>query len=104
MRLFAGIALDEATGAMLGVARLHNNAADDAGEYAVVVRSDLKGHGLGWQLMQLIIDYAKLRGLREIDGEVLRENKTMLDMCRHLGFEIESDPHDAAICDVKLML
>jgi acetyltransferase len=100
----AFIALDEATGAMLGVARLHNNAADDAGEYAVVVRSDLKGHGLGWQLMQLIIDYAKSRGLREIDGEVLRENKTMLDMCRHLGFEIESDPHDAAICDVKLML
>jgi acetyltransferase len=100
----AFIALDEATGAMLGVARLHNNANDDAGEYAVVVRSDLKGHGLGWQLMQLIIAYARSRGLREIDGEVLRENKTMLDMCRNLGFDIMSNSQDAAICDVKLML
>jgi acetyltransferase len=100
----AFIALDEATGAMLGVARLHNNATDDAGEYAVVVRSELKGHGLGWQLMQLIIAYARSRGLRAIDGEVLRENKTMLDMCRHLGFDIASDPRDAAVCNVKLAL
>ena len=48
----AFIALDEATGKMLGVARLHEAETKDTGEYAVIVRSDLKSHGLGWHLMR----------------------------------------------------
>ena len=45
--------------------------------------------------MQLIIDYARAEGLQTIEGQVLRENTTMLAMCRKLGFEIAPDPHDA---------
>ena len=37
-----------------GGARLHANADYDRGEYAILVRSDLKGRGLGWLLMQLL--------------------------------------------------
>jgi acetyltransferase len=103
-RAMAFIALDEASGDMLGVARLHNNATDDSGEYAIIVRSDIKGHGLGWQLMHLTIDYARARGLSSIEGKVLHENTTMLDMCRHFGFEIHGDPRDASVCNVKLRL
>jgi acetyltransferase len=103
-KAMAFIALDEATGELLGVARLHNNADNLSAEYAVLVRSDLKAHGLGWQLMQQIIAYARARGLRSIEGEVLRENATMLAMCRELGFEISSDPDAADICAVKLTL
>ena len=39
-----------------------------------------------------------------IEGQVLRENTTMLDMCGELGFEIASDPHDPDTCVVKLAL
>ena len=46
---------------MLGVVRLHANANYDSGEYAILVRSDLKGRGLGWLLMQTIIEYARSR-------------------------------------------
>jgi acetyltransferase len=99
----AFVALDETSGDMLGVARLHNVAAD-SGEYAILIRSDLKSHGLGWQLMQLIIEYARARSLRAIEGKVLHENTAMLDMCRALGFRIEGDPADAALCNVKLAL
>jgi acetyltransferase len=102
-RAMAFIALDEASGEMLGVARLHDFAGD-SGEYAIIVRSDLKSHGLGWQLMQLIISYARAHGLHTIEGKVLHENNVMLDMCRHLGFAIESDPKDASLCTVKLTL
>ena len=35
---------------------------DEAGEYAILLRSDLKGRGLGWSLMQLMIEYAKSDG------------------------------------------
>ena len=102
-KAMAFIALDEATGEMLGVARLHDSAGD-SGEYAILVRSDLKTLGLGWQLMQMVIAYARAKGLRCIEGQVLRENSPMLSMCRELGFEITSDPDEPSISDVKLLL
>lgn len=103
-RAMAFIALDEATGEMLGVARLHDNADNGSAEFAVLIRSDLKTHGLGWQLMQMIIDYGRAKGLRTIEGQVLRENAAMLKMCRELGFEVSSVPDAGYICAVKLML
>jgi acetyltransferase len=103
-KAMAFIALDEPTGELLGVARLHNDADDVSAEYAILVRSDLKTHGLGWQLMQQVIAYARARGLQSIEGQVLRENTTMLAMCRELGFEISSVPDAANICAVKLKL
>jgi acetyltransferase len=103
-RAMAFVALEETTGELLAVVRLHNNAGNDSGEYAIVVRSDCKGRGLGWQLMQMIIAYGRAKGLRAIEGKVLRENKAMLDMCRQFGFEISIDPKNASICDVKLAL
>jgi RimJ/RimL family protein N-acetyltransferase len=103
-KAMAFIALDEATGEMLGVARLHNNADNVSAEYAILVRSDLKTHGLGWQLMQQVIAYARAKGLQSVEGEVLRENATMLAMCRELGFEISSVPDAPSICAVKLRL
>ena len=103
-RAMAFIALDEASGAMLGVVRLHATADYDSGEYAILVRSDLKGHGLGWSLMQLIIEYARSEGIRSIKGQVLHENVMMLDMCRNLGFHIASDPQEPSSAIVTLSL
>ena len=103
-RAMAFIAIDERTGAMLGVARLHANANYDAGEYAVLVRSDLKGRGLGWLLMQTLIEYARAEGLTFIEGQVLRENTAMLGMCKDLGFTIEPDPREPGIVEVRRAL
>ena len=103
-RAMAFIALDEAAGAMLGAVRLHATADYDSGEYAILVRSDLKGHGLGWLLMQLIIEYARSEGIRSIKGQVLHENMMMLDMCRNLGFHIASDPQEPSSAIVTLSL
>jgi L-amino acid N-acyltransferase YncA len=55
------------------------------------VRSSLKGHGLGWMLMQRMIDYARMTGLKNVHGQVLAENTTMLRMCAELGFDIRDD-------------
>jgi acetyltransferase len=103
-RAMAFVALDEATGAMLGVVRLHADANYVSGEYAILIRSDLKGHGLGWSLMQLMIGYARSEGIRTINGQVLRENLMMLDMCRELGFHIASDPQEPSSVIVTLQL
>lgn len=103
-RAMAFIAFDEETGEMVGVVRLHSDSVYESGEYAILLRSDLKGRGLGWTLMQLIIDYARSEGLKTISGDVLQENTVMLEMCRQLGFEVKPDPAEPDICDVRLKL
>ena len=60
-------------------------------EYAIAVRSDWKGRGVGYLLMTRLIDIARQRGIGELVGEVLRENEPMLQMCRELGFVITPD-------------
>jgi acetyltransferase len=103
-RAMAFIALDETTGEMLGAVRLHADANYETAEYAVLIRSDLKGRGLGWKLMELMISYARSEGLEQITGQVLRENVMMLRMCSELGFHIEVDPDDAHVDLVSLTL
>jgi acetyltransferase len=103
-RAMAFVAFDEATNQMVGVVRIHSDSIYETGEYAILLRSDLKGRGLGWALMQLIIEYAKSEGLKVISGDVLQENTVMLEMCRQLGFDVKADPQQRDICDVKLKL
>jgi acetyltransferase len=103
-RAMAFVAIDEDSGKMIGGVRLHSDANHETGEYAILLRSDLKGRGLGWLLMQTMIEYAAADGLRMVQGEVLRDNTTMLAMCSELGFKIESDPDDPGLCRVVLDL
>ncbi|WP_291865770.1 bifunctional acetate--CoA ligase family protein/GNAT family N-acetyltransferase [Bradyrhizobium sp.] len=103
-RAMAFVAVDEITHEVLGVVRVHSDSIYESGEYAILLRSDLKGRGLGWALMQLIIEYAKSEGLKVIAGDVLQENSVMLEMCRNLGFEVKADPLEHGICNVKLKL
>ena len=103
-RAMAFIAIEQASGKMLGVVRVHADSDYNSAEYAILVRSDLKGQGLGWQLMQLIIEYARAEGLKSIRGQVLPENAMMLEMCRSLGFGIATDPEDHCLLTVTLPL
>jgi acetyltransferase len=102
-RTMAFVAIDEA-GELAGVVRLHSDANYTSGEYAILLRSDLKGRGLGWKMMQLIIEYARREGLLEIEGEVLADNSAMLEMCGKLGFSVERHPGDANLRHVRLSL
>jgi acetyltransferase len=96
-RAIAFVALDEDTGAFAGVVRLHADVNHDTAEYAILVRSDLKGRGLGWELMHHGLAWARAEGIRRIHGEVLAENGPMLKICRELGFKIEPEPADPQI-------
>jgi len=103
-REMAFVALSEGSGELLGVARFAADPDNARAEYAVLVRSDLKGKGLGWLIMQHLIQYAKADGVGEMFGEVLAENTTMIAMCRKLGFQVAPDPEDATLRIVTLRL
>ncbi len=47
---------------------------------------------------------ARAEGLRRIEGQILRENAVMLQMCREFGFQIKDDPEDSQVCDASLTL
>ena len=103
-RAMAFVALDPTTGEMMGAVRLHSDPLYENAEYAILLQSDLKGKGLGWALMQLLIHYARSEGLKRLSGQVLTENTTMIGMCRDLGFTVAMDPEDHSIVDVVLDL
>ncbi len=73
-------------------------------EFAVLVQKARTGLGLGPLLMRRIIDYAKKRGIREIYGDVLQDNRPMLEICGALGFSKRRDPDDPGVMLVTLRI
>lgn len=91
-------------GEVLGVVRIIADPDNEAAEYAIMVRSDSKGKGLGFQLMTRILDHGRQKGLRRIFGDVLRENLPMLHMAEDLGFKITAGSDDPTVVRVNLLL
>jgi acetyltransferase len=79
----------------LGVARAIRDPDNTEAEFAIAVRSDLKGQGLGHLLLNRLIEYVRSQGTPRLVGLVLRENLTMLSLAQSVGFErvAESGAH-----------
>jgi acetyltransferase len=75
---------------IIGVVRLFVDPDELSAEYAILVRSDIHGQGLGVALMQEMLAYARARGLATVVGEVLAENRRMLELARELGAIVTS--------------
>jgi len=69
----------------LGVARAMTDPDNISAEFGVIVRSELKGGGLGRILMDKLIRYLRANGTRRLEAVVLQENTRMLEMARRLG-------------------
>jgi acetyltransferase len=103
-RDIAFVALDAATGELAAIIRYSSDPDHQTAEFGALVRSDLKGHGLGRALMQQLIDYAKADGLRRLVGTVLRDNVQMLDLATALGFRRLTDEDGFGTVLVELTL
>jgi acetyltransferase len=75
---------------LYGIARLHK-VEDGSGEFAVIVRTDIKGLGLGRALLARILAAAPSIGVTEVFGLVLPENTAMLALLHEFGFRVEPD-------------
>ncbi|HYQ91069.1 MAG TPA: GNAT family N-acetyltransferase [Candidatus Competibacteraceae bacterium] len=89
---------------LYGVVRLVADPDKERAEFAIIIGSILTGMGLGSLLMRRIIDYARSQGIKEIYGDVLRENTTMLNLSRTFGFTVQMDPDDTSLMHVVLKL
>lgn len=71
---------------ILGVIDISPARGTNEAEFGVIVRSDLKGSGLGQLLLERITRYCRERGFDTLYGLVLPENESMLKLARRLGF------------------
>ena len=85
---------------IVGVSRYITNPDRSSCEFSLVVADDFKGKGLGSRLMLSIMEFAREKGLTEIEGLVLANNPAMLKLMKSLGFQIKAFPEDA---DFKLV-
>jgi acetyltransferase len=69
-----------------GVGRIYVDNPIDSAEFSVLIEQDWTRLGLGALLMQRLVDDCRRRGLAELWGYVLLENRPMLQLCRELGF------------------
>jgi acetyltransferase len=87
----------------LGTVRTWTDADNLQCEFAVMVHDKMKGEGLGVALMQKMIDYCRARGTVEMVGNVLPDNRPMLQLAEHLGFEIKFNTEEE-VMDLRLVL
>lgn len=89
---------------IFGAVHVSADPDNERAEYAIMLQRDMVGLGLGPMLMRRIIDYGRKRGLKEIFGEVLRENKPMLKVCDLLKFQKTTSLDDPGTIEVRLQL
>ncbi|MBV9522105.1 MAG: GNAT family N-acetyltransferase [Alphaproteobacteria bacterium] len=97
-------ALPEFDEHFLGVVRLAGDPRGCRGEYAIAVRTDMKGHGIGYLLLGRLLARARAKGIALVWGDVMRENDAMLQMAREHGFATADHPQDATLVRVRKML
>ena len=86
----------------VGIIRLHADPDGIDGEFAVLVRSDLHGQGLGTALMRRIVDVARSRKLSRLVGSVLRDNTRMMQLAHDFGFLAENTTDEEATMVLRL--
>ena len=104
-REMAFIATDpeEAETTTLGVVRVVTDPDNREAEFAIIVRSDLKGQGMGHALMEKVIRYCRNRGTGAVVGQVLPDNRAMLALAESLGFTKHLNTEDGVV-EVRLEL
>jgi len=88
----------------LGVVRATADPDNVEAEFAIVVRSDLKGRGLGHLLLDKMIRYLRSRGTERVVGFVLPENLAMRDLALSHGFVVDRGGSDADALRLALPL
>jgi acetyltransferase len=98
-REMAFVALTELAGreVEVGVARYAMNPDGESCEFAVVVADAWQGKGLARRLMGVIIDTARSRGIKFMNGDFLAENRRMIQFVSGLGFVLSPHPEDPGL-------
>jgi acetyltransferase len=82
---------------IIGVTRAISDPDNIDAEFAVLVRSDLKGLGLGRRLLEKLIAYTGEHGLQRLNGITMPNNRGMVSLARKLGFDVDIQLEDGIV-------
>jgi len=88
---------------IIGVTRAISDADNFDAEFSVLVRSDLKGLGMGRRLLEKMIRYTRHHGLQQLNGITMPHNRGMITLARKLNFHVDVQLDDG-IVSLKLSL
>lgn len=88
----------------LGVTRFAIDPDGESCDFALVIADRMRGKGLGNKLMTALMDAARSKGLKVMEGEVLKSNTSMLKLMQRLNFSIEASPDDDSVKKVRKVL
>lgn len=91
------LAFDARDGALVGSAMIAADEPMQKAEVAVLVRSDLKGHGIGWAMLKHACDYAAARGIRRVECIESADNRVAMSLEEEMGFETREYPGDSTL-------
>ena len=87
----------------LGVVRTSTKPDNSAAEFAIIVRSDMKGTGLGSMLFEKMIRYCKSRGTRYLEGQTMPRNKGMIGLAKRFGLAVTHN-YEEELVEMRLPL
>ncbi len=104
----AAVVMSADTEVLIGVARYVMDNSPVGGptqcEFAIVIADAWQGRGIGWRMLQKLIDVARSRDIPRMYGDILSTNQAMLKMVRRLGFRNVRHPDDATLTRASLDL
>jgi acetyltransferase len=97
MAFIASAQKDNGEWETLGVARVLTDPESIEGEFAVIVRGDIKGQGLGKRLLCKLVEYCRQRGLQYLTGETMPQNRGMAGLARAVGFTVRYEREEGVV-------
>ena len=94
---FVAIRTTDDQNEIIGVTRAVSDPDNIDAEFSVLVRSDLKGLGLGRRLLDKMINYAAEHGLQRLTGITMPNNQGMITLARKLGFDVDIQIQDGIV-------
>lgn len=94
---FVAVRQQNGSSEIIGVTRAISDPDNIDAEFAVLVRSDLKGLGLGRRLLEKLIAYTVEHGLQRLNGITMPNNRGMVSLARKLGFDVDIQLEDGIV-------
>jgi acetyltransferase len=76
---------------IVAIGRLTRLPDPEEAEFAILVRDDFQGRGLGTILLKRLLQFGRDEGIRHVNAYMLGSNKGMIAVCKRLGFKTKRE-------------
>ena len=98
------LAFAEGSDKIIASAEIAGDAKKETAEVAIVIHQDYKGRGMGWTLLEYVVQQAKHKGFKKLQSIESRQNHQVIELEREMGFRASSFPGDASLILLEIDL